>query len=157
MVGGVAIAAYPFGIPLMFLALLARHSDDLYLDEDMEARKAAVEKQLEDSALTGLDSSVSNGGEDSSIDHEECTTLQESLQHDQDKAQQRRVALMAELQQLDQTVSRHQHAVRVYGFIFAQYRVHAWYWEAGLMLAMLQLHIVDSSFVLQWTWCIRCS
>ena len=51
VVGGVAIAAYPFGIPLMFLALLARHSDDLYLDEDMEARKAAVEKELEDSAL----------------------------------------------------------------------------------------------------------
>ena len=126
IVGGIAMAIYPFGIPLLFVAILARHSADLYLDEDLEARKVAVEKQLED-RIDGRDD------DDETRDEEHGAFHAAGVRHDEQQAQQKNLALQAELDEMGQAVERHQRTVQMYGFIFAQYGYHAWYWEAGVL------------------------
>ena len=138
VLGCISMAIYPFGVPLVFLGILARHSDDeLYLDEDIEARKAAVGKQLQ--ALM-CSSQMIEG--DEITDERARLFLAAGAQHDQEKAQQRRTALEAELHEIEQVMARHQRAVQVYGFIFAQYRSHAWYWEAGILFVTIGTSIL---------------
>lgn len=126
ILGGISMAIYPFGVPLGFVAILARRSDKLYLDEDIEARKAAVEQQLCD-----LRGQLESGTRPDENDRE---FLADGAQHDQEKATQHQAVLEAEFDEIEQVVTRHQRAVQMYGFIFAQYLSHAWYWETGLPL-----------------------
>ena len=120
------MSIYPFGVPLAFLAILARHSDELYLDQDMEARKASLEEHLRDLMCGQLESSTRPDEDDGKF-------LAGGAQHDEEKAQQQRLALEAELHEIEQAVARHQRTVQTYGFIFFQYQSHAWYWEAGML------------------------
>lgn len=45
------MAVYPFGIPLLFVGILAWNVNSLYLDDTHEERRGAVEKELQSIAF----------------------------------------------------------------------------------------------------------
>lgn len=126
ILGGISIAIYPFGVPLVFLAILTSNSHKLFLDEDIAACKADLEKQLQNVKFSQLTNTT--GPQDGEF-------LADGAQHDQEKAQQQVSVLEAELRNIEEEIARHQRVVQMYGFIFAHYQPHAWYWEAGVLFA----------------------
>ena len=73
-------------------------------------------------------------------------TIYIGLNNQQHQTSERRKRLQAQLEEIEQEIERHKRAAQVYGFINAEYRPHAWYWESVDMIFKVRtasIHVSD--------------